>query len=34
MGLANLRNLYQYVSDKQVQVTETDNLFTVKIPLL
>ena len=34
MGLANLRNLYQYVSDKQLQVTETDNLFTVKIPLL
>lgn len=34
MGLANLRNLYQYVSDKQVQVIETDSLFTVKIPLL
>lgn len=34
LGLNNLRNLYQYISDRQVLVNETDKTFTVKIPLL
>lgn len=32
-GLENLKNLYRFISDKDVLVTETHNSFTVKIPL-
>jgi ligand-binding sensor domain-containing protein len=33
-GLANLQSLYQYLSDRPVELTETANSFIVKIPLL
>lgn len=33
-GLNNLVNLYHYLSDTPVEITETDDFFTVKIPLL
>lgn len=33
-GLANMQSLYQYLSNKPVQITETDKTFTVKLPLL
>ncbi len=33
-GLVNLVNLYQYLSDKPIQIIETDTSFTVKIPLI
>lgn len=32
-GLGNLKNLYRYLSDKEIDITATD-LFVVKIPLL
>lgn len=32
-GLEHLKNLYRFISDKDVLVTETHNSFTVKIPL-
>ncbi len=32
-GLENLKNLYRFISDKDVLVVETHNSFTVKIPL-
>lgn len=32
-GLENLKNLYRYISDKKVDVFESNNSFTVKIPL-
>ncbi|HLP51021.1 MAG TPA: histidine kinase [Chitinophagales bacterium] len=32
-GLENLRNLYRYISDKQVEVIETAESFEIKIPL-
>jgi LytS/YehU family sensor histidine kinase len=33
-GLENLKSLYRYISDREVFVTETDNSFAVKIPLI
>ncbi len=33
LGLENLKNLYRYISDKDVVVFESNNSFTVKIPL-
>lgn len=33
-GLANLRSLYHYLSDKEVSIVETHEYFMVKIPLL
>lgn len=32
-GLENLKNLYRYISEKQVEVVETAESFAVKIPL-
>lgn len=32
-GLENLKNLYRFISDKQVEVIEKSHSFTVKIPL-
>lgn len=32
-GLENLRNLYRYISDKQVEVVETPASFEIRIPL-
>lgn len=32
-GLENLKNLYRYISDKQVEVIETQDSFEIKIPL-
>jgi LytS/YehU family sensor histidine kinase len=32
-GLENLKNLYRFISNKEVLVVETTNSFTVKIPL-
>lgn len=34
IGLDNIRNRYKLLGDKTVQVTESDNNFTVSIPLL
>jgi two-component system, LytTR family, sensor kinase len=34
MGLDNIRNRYKLLSDKLVEVTESENNFTVSIPLL
>ncbi len=33
-GLENLKNLYGYLTDKEVAIEESDTYFTVKIPLL
>ena len=33
-GLENLKTLYQYLSDTDVEITETDSLFRVRIPLI
>ena len=33
-GLANLKSLYHYLSGKPVVITEDNNYFTVKIPLI
>ncbi|MEO8146741.1 MAG: histidine kinase [Bacteroidia bacterium] len=33
-GLENFKALYQYLSDKSIEITETEKLFTVKIPLI
>lgn len=33
-GLVNLKTLYQYLSDKPIEIIETEKLFTVKIPLI
>ena len=33
-GLENLKNLYHYLSDKEVVIEDTNETFTVKIPLL
>jgi ligand-binding sensor domain-containing protein len=33
-GLSNFVNLYRYLSNTPVEITETDAFFTVKIPLL
>jgi LytS/YehU family sensor histidine kinase len=33
-GLGNLRSLYQYLSQRPVEIAEDSNYFTVKIPLL
>jgi len=33
-GLASLQSLYHYLSGKPVVITEDDNYFTVKIPLI
>lgn len=33
-GLDNLKSLYKYLTDKPVEITEANNLFTVKIPLV
>lgn len=32
-GLENLKSLYRYISDKQIEVTETPERFSVRIPL-
>jgi len=34
MGLKNIKSRYTFVCDKEVIVEETDELFTVKIPLI
>jgi sensor histidine kinase YesM len=34
IGLANIRNRYKLLSDKQVEVTENGGNFTVSIPLI
>lgn len=34
MGLENMKQLYSYLSDKPVEVIQTDEEFTVKVPLL
>jgi two-component system, LytTR family, sensor kinase len=33
-GLENLKSLYHYLIDKPIQIIETNNIFTVKIPLI
>jgi LytS/YehU family sensor histidine kinase len=33
-GLENLKSLYQYLTDKHVEIIETPHSFTVKVPLL
>jgi LytS/YehU family sensor histidine kinase len=33
-GLENLKSLYQYLTDKPIDIIETDNLFQVRIPLI
>jgi LytS/YehU family sensor histidine kinase len=33
-GLASLRTLYRYYSDKPVEIKENEKYFSVKIPLL
>ena len=33
-GLKNLKNLYKYLSNKPLEIIETENEFMVKIPLL
>ena len=33
-GLVNLKTLYQYLSDKPIEIIETEKLYTVKIPLI
>jgi|GEM_PF-357136 len=33
-GLANLRSFYQYLSERQIEIIETDIFFTIKIPLI
>lgn len=33
-GLENLKVLYQYLSETEVEITETDSIFKVKIPLI
>lgn len=33
-GLENLKSLYQYLTDKPVEIIEDNNLFTVRIPLI
>ena len=33
-GLASLQTLYRFYSDKPVEISENENHFTVKIPLL
>lgn len=34
LGLANLQSLYQYLSNQPVEIVETPNSFTIKLPLL
>lgn len=34
LGLENLRNLYRYLSEREVIIEQTEKSFTVKIPLL
>ncbi|MFN8253714.1 MAG: histidine kinase [Ferruginibacter sp.] len=34
IGLDNIRNRYKLIGDKEVKVTETENNFTVSIPLI
>ena len=33
-GLANMQSLYRYLSNRPVEITETNNSFTIHIPLL
>ncbi|MBX2920466.1 MAG: histidine kinase [Ferruginibacter sp.] len=33
-GLANMQSLYRYLSNRSVDITETNNSFTIHIPLL
>jgi hypothetical protein len=33
-GLENLKSLYSYLTDKPVEIIESNNLFTVKVPLV
>jgi hypothetical protein len=34
VGLANMQSLYQYLSERRLQIIETSDAFTVKIPLI
>jgi hypothetical protein len=34
VGLANMQSLYQYLSERNLQILETTDTFTVKIPLI
>lgn len=34
MGLENLKNRYKYLIDKEIEVEESDEYFTVKVPLI
>ena len=33
-GLANMQSLYRYLSNRPVEITETNNAFTIQLPLL
>ena len=33
-GLENLKSLYQYLTDKPLQIVEADSRFKVRIPLI
>jgi hypothetical protein len=33
-GLVSMRSLYKYLSDKPVIITENENYFMVKLPLI
>jgi two-component system, LytTR family, sensor kinase len=34
LGLINLRNRYELLSDKQIEIIVTDESYTIKLPLL
>jgi two-component system, LytTR family, sensor kinase len=34
LGLVNLRNRYELLSDRQIEITVTDETYTIKLPLL
>ncbi|MEN9444170.1 MAG: hypothetical protein RIS47_1060, partial [Bacteroidota bacterium] len=34
IGLENIRSRYRFIVDKQVEVVETENHFTVRVPLI
>lgn len=34
IGISNLRNRYELLSDKQLEIIDTDKTFTIKLPLL
>ena len=33
-GLENIKNRYEFFTDKQVQISQTTDLFKVRLPLL